>query len=166
MRIVEMISRTIYKIQNERMIEIISFIVIIAATVSLTTSIISTQLSFAVSLADGSVRVVKAPMAVSGDNNLYVTWWSNKTGDWEIMFKASNDAGKTFGEKIDLSNTKGSISDAAEIEAEGKNVYVSWWEHNDPSTTNDNQPVMRISNDNGKTFGPIIMLSSNATSGS
>jgi hypothetical protein len=67
---------------------------------------------------------------------------------------------------INLSNTKESISDAAEIAAEGNNVYVSWWEHNDPSTTNDNQPAMRISNDNGKTFGPIIMLSSNATSGS
>lgn len=33
------------------------------------------------------------------------------------MFKASNDGGKTFGNKIDLSNIKGSISDAAEIAA-------------------------------------------------
>jgi hypothetical protein len=28
----------------------------------------------------------KAPVATSGDN-LYVAWWTHKTGDWEVMFK-------------------------------------------------------------------------------
>ena len=32
----------------------------------------------------------KAPIAVSG-NNMYVAWWGNGTGNFDIMFKASND---------------------------------------------------------------------------
>jgi hypothetical protein len=36
------------------------------------------------------------PIASSG-NNVYVVWPSNKTtADFEIMFKASTDGGKTF----------------------------------------------------------------------
>jgi hypothetical protein len=39
-----------------------------------------------------------APMAVSQDgNNVYIVWWSNKSENWEVMFRASNDGGATFG---------------------------------------------------------------------
>ncbi len=96
----------------------------------------------------------KAPVATSGDN-VYVTWWSNKTGNDEVMFKASTDGGKTFGNKVNLSNTPNSDSQDVEIAAAGNNVYVSWWERNATS----NEPVLRVSNDNGKTFGEKIMLS-------
>lgn len=43
----------------------------------------------------------KAPAVVSGDN-IYIAWWTNNTenGNEEVMFRASNDAGQTFGEKI------------------------------------------------------------------
>jgi hypothetical protein len=75
------------------------------------------------------------------------------------MFKASTDAGKTFGSKINLSNSSKSESQNAQITASGSNVYVSWWERNATS----NEPVLRVSNDNGKTFGEKIMLSNNAT---
>ena len=44
----------------------------------------------------------KAPIATSG-NDVYVSWWSNKTGNDEVMFKASTDGGKTFGSKMNLS---------------------------------------------------------------
>ncbi len=96
----------------------------------------------------------KAPIATSGDS-VYVAWWSNKTGNDEVMFKASTDSGKTFGSKINLSNTPNSESQDAEIAAAGNNVYVTWWERNQTM----NEPVMRISNDYGKTFGEKIMLS-------
>ena len=102
-----------------------------------------------------------APMATSGDN-VYITWWSNKTGNDEVMFKASTDGGKTFGDKINLSNSSNSESQDAQIAASDNNVYVSWWERNAIS----NEPVLRVSNDSGKTFGEIIQLSSNTTSGS
>jgi hypothetical protein len=71
------------------------------------------------------------------------------------MFKASTDGGKTFGDKLNLSNSTNSQSQDAQIAASGNNVYVSWSEKNQTS----NEPVLRVSNDNGKTFGEKIMLS-------
>jgi hypothetical protein len=103
----------------------------------------------------GVIVDAKAPIATSGDNNVYVTWWSNKTGNDEVMFKASSDGGKTFGSKMNLSNTPNSDSQDAQIAAAGSNVYVTWWERNQTA----NEPVLRVSNDNGKTFGEKIMLS-------
>ena len=48
----------------------------------------------------------KAPMAVSPNGrNVYIIWWTNKSENWEIMFRASNDGGLTFGDKINLSNS-------------------------------------------------------------
>jgi hypothetical protein len=78
-----------------------------------------------------------------------------------VFFKASADSGKTFGPKLDLSNSPKSNSQDAQIAASGSNVYVSWWQRNQTS----NEPVMRVSTDNGKTFGEIIKLSSDTTTG-
>jgi hypothetical protein len=103
---------------------------------------------------------VRAPIATSGDN-IYITWWSNKTGNEEVMFRASTDNGATFGDKINLSNTTAADSDDAEIAASGDSVYVTWWERNETSDT----PVARVSNDNGATFGPMLMLATNGTIG-
>ena len=104
--------------------------------------------------------LVRAPIATSGDN-VYITWWSNKTGNEEVMFRASTDNGATFGDKINLSNTTAADSDDAEIAASGDSVYVTWWERNETSDT----PVARVSNDNGATFGPMLMLATNGTIG-
>jgi uncharacterized protein (DUF1697 family) len=103
---------------------------------------------------------VRAPIATSGDN-VYITWWSNKTGNEEVMFRASTDNGVTFGDKMNLSNTTEADSDDAEIAASGNSVYVTWWERNETSDT----PVARVSNDNGATFGQILMLATNGTIG-
>ena len=103
---------------------------------------------------------VRAPIATS-DNNVYITWWSNKTGNMEVMFRASTDNGVTFGDKMNLSNTTEADSDDAEIAASGNSVYVTWWERNETSDT----PVARVSNDNGATFGPMLMLATNGTIG-
>jgi hypothetical protein len=76
------------------------------------------------------------------------------------MFKASTNGGKTFGSQINLSNTPKSMSDNAEIATSGNNVYITWWER---ANQTSNEPVMKVSNDNGKTFGEKIMLSNNVT---
>jgi hypothetical protein len=102
--------------------------------------------------------VIDAPIAVSSDN-VYVAWWTNKSGNNEVLFRASNDNGATFDDKINLSNTPNSESEDVKIQASDSNVYVTWWERN--QTTND--PVMRISNDNGETFGPLLPLAKNGT---
>lgn len=105
-----------------------------------------------------TILAVDAPIAVSEDN-VYVAWWTNKSGNNEVLFRASSDNGQTFGEKINLSNTSNAESEDVEIQASDNYVYVTWWERN--QTVND--PVMRISNDNGETFGPILTLAKNGT---
>jgi hypothetical protein len=102
----------------------------------------------------------KAPSVVSGDN-IYLAWWTNNTenGNEEVMFRASNDAGQTFGDKINLSNTTDADSWRVEITGEGENVVVSWWETNQTSDI----PVARISTDAGETFGPMLRLGANGT---
>jgi hypothetical protein len=84
-----------------------------------------------------------------------VVWWSNQTGNDEIIFKASTDGGKTFGDKMNLSNSANSGSQDAQIAASDNNVYVTWWER----TQTMNEPVMGVSNDDGKSFGQLTILS-------
>ena len=117
--------------------------------------VVSSMISFNTSLAHVAAVKREVPIATSGDKNVYVTWFTNKTGDDEVMFKASTDGGKTFGDKMNLSNSSKSDSQDAQIAAAGSNVYVSWWERNATSE----EPVLRVSNDNGKSFGDIIKLS-------
>ena len=95
----------------------------------------------------------KAPMAISG-NNLYVAWWGNGTGNFEVMFKASNDNGQTFGDKINLSNSTNGTSVEAGVAASGNNVYVTYADNK----TGIGNAYIRVSNDNGKTFGPEVKL--------
>ena len=102
--------------------------------------------------------ITEIPIAASGDN-VYVTWWTNKSGNNEVMFRVSNDNGATFGDKINLSNTTGAESIDANVEALDDSVYVTWWERNQT----DNEPVMKLSNNNGETFGPLLKLANNGT---
>jgi plastocyanin len=115
-------------------------------------------------MGDASVRIIepKAPMVASGDN-LYIVWWTNKSGNWEVMFRASNDTGETIGDQINLSNSIDADSQNAEMVAQDDNVYVSWWETSTNPANKTSESVLRISNDNGATFGPILMLGDNGT---
>jgi hypothetical protein len=79
-----------------------------------------------------------------------------------IPIRASTDGGKTFGDKINLSNSTKADSQDTQIDASGDRVFVTWWERNATS----NEPVARISTDNGKTFGPLLKLGANGTIGS
>jgi hypothetical protein len=62
------------------------------------------------------------------------------------MFRASTDNGQTFGPKINLSNSPGVDSIDPSIAASENNAYVSWCER---ANQTSNEPVMRVSNDNG-----------------
>jgi hypothetical protein len=108
---------------------------------------------------DGTSNILRysgprASIAVSGDN-VYLTWWDNKTGNNEVFFAASNDGGKSFGKEINLSNAKGGSADS-QVSAQGNNVYVTWWDNK----TGNWQVFSKASNDNGKTFADIISLKS------
>lgn len=107
-----------------------------------------------------SVR--SAPPLITGDN-VYVAWWSNNTinGNNEVLFRVSADSGASFSDKINLSNTNDSESERVELDSDGESVIVTWWETNET----DEIPIMRVSNDNGETFGPILGLGANGTIG-
>jgi hypothetical protein len=95
------------------------------------------------------------------ENDVYVAWWTNKTGNDEVMYRLSSDSGKTFTDKVNLSNTPNSDSVDVEISADEGRVAVCWWERNQTL----NEPVIRISTDNGKTFGPVLKLASDGPIG-
>jgi hypothetical protein len=95
------------------------------------------------------------------ENDVYVAWSTNKTGNDEVMYRLSSDAGKTFTDKINLSNTRNSDSVDVGISADEGRVAVSWWERNQT----ENEPVIRISNDNGKNFGPTLKLAADGPIG-
>ena len=103
----------------------------------------------------------KAPIAISGDN-VYIVWFNDQNtpnNNSEVLFRSSTDGGVTFADKINLSNTTTADSINGEIAADGNNVIITWWERNATSE----EPVVRVSTDNGATFGPILRLSSNGT---
>jgi hypothetical protein len=106
-------------------------------------------------------------VAASG-NNVYVIangaeTPNNLTSPSDIFIRTSHDNGQTFDEPINLSNSTGIQSTRAEIEASGENVYVSWW---DTLADGKDQPMLRTSNDGGKTFNEAIILTANSTTSS
>ncbi|MDN5847664.1 MAG: hypothetical protein L0H53_15475 [Candidatus Nitrosocosmicus sp.] len=105
----------------------------------------------------------KAPIAVSG-NYVYVAWFNDQNtpnNNSEVLFRYSNDSGVTYSDKINLSNTTNADSVNAEIAADGINVIITWWEQNQTS----HEPVVRMSSDNGKTFGPLLNLAKDGSLG-
>ncbi|MFY9965383.1 MAG: hypothetical protein WAK50_06550 [Nitrososphaeraceae archaeon] len=131
---------------------------IIALVVIMETTTLTVQSSYAAGKRDtGGVPAVIA----TSDENVYVVWGNNSTTDnnTEIMFRASNDGGQSYADKINLSNSSSSNSTDFDIEATDNNVIVSWWETNATSV----EPVIIFSNDHGTTFGPILRLASNGT---
>jgi hypothetical protein len=102
----------------------------------------------------------KTQIAASG-NNVYVVSWDRDPGNWDIFFARSTNGGVTFEDAINLSDNPETHSDDAMMIADGQNVYVTWWER--VTQEQPRVPVMRVSNDNGATFGQVMMLAANGT---
>jgi hypothetical protein len=134
--------------------------IIFMITLGMTTTF-GTQLSYASHLPIIVER--SAPINIDGEN-VYIAWWTNNTANnnEEVMFRVSTDGGQTFGDKINLSNTTDAHSTRVDIDADAGTVVVTWWETNHTSDI----PVARVSNDNGQTFGPLLLLGANGTIGS
>lgn len=140
--------------------EIRSAVIITVAVIFISFITIPSSLQISHAFKDGTSNTVRlysgprASIAVSG-NNVYLTWWDNKTGNNEVFFAASNDNGKNFDKPMNLSNAKGGSADS-QIATEGNNVYVTWWDNK----TGDWKVFSRASTDNGKTFGDAVSLKS------
>ena len=73
------------------------------------------------------------------------------------MFRVFTDGGQTFGDKINLGNTTDCNTNRVKIDSDVNRVVVTWWETNQTSDTH----VLKMSNDNGITFGPMFNLAIN-----
>ena len=100
-----------------------------------------------------------APVAAIGEK-VYITWATNKSGNWEVMFRASNDSGRTFGEKINLSNSPNADSFDPSVSANGENI-VSVSLHD--SINGNVDTYVTTSTDGGKTFGPLVKINGTGT---
>lgn len=137
----------------------IIMIMIALVTTTITALLISQlmpQLSFGTVAVQGPQR--KVSVAVSGEN-IYIAWLTNKTGSDEVVFRSSNDAGRTLNDKITLSNTTNAALQDVQVSVGADNLIVTWWQTNSTSE----EPVARISTDNGQTFETLLNLAANGT---
>jgi hypothetical protein len=103
-------------------------------------------------------------------NNVYVTWWDNKTGDWQVFSRVSNDNGKKFGDAVivksignsPVKTLKAPPSDTISVDtvvaSSGNNEYAVWWDN----TTGNWEVSFATSSDGGKTFGDSINISNSS----
>jgi hypothetical protein len=92
-------------------------------------------------------------------NNVYLVWTDDTTGNKEIHFKRSVDNGTTFGSPENLSNNLGNSTDVR-IGVFKNNVYLVWTD----DTTGNGDIYFKRSVDNGTTFAETRNLSTNNTS--
>ena len=99
------------------------------------------------------------PQISSSGDNVYIVWQdsTDDINNYEVLFRASNDGGETFGDIQNLSNTPLVSSGGHQISSSGNNVYVVWFEGIFPNF----DIFIRASNDGGETFGDIQNLSNN-----
>ncbi len=67
------------------------------------------------------------PSIAVSDNYVHLAWNEDKDGNQENYYIRSTDGGETWEEPVRISNTSGK-SWAADIAADGDNVYISWQE--------------------------------------
>ena len=103
------------------------------------------------------------------DNNVYVAWWDNKTGNWEVYSRTSTDGGETFDEAVMLQTVGNSTFRLAApqpnitsvdtvLAASGNNEYVVWWD----DKTGNWEVLFARSTDNGETFVDTINISNSS----
>ena len=140
----------------------IGVIIMIVLVIGGTTLMLTSQSSYGGGGKGAAIgqKSIAAPIAISGDN-IYIAWPTNKTGNDEVNFRASTDGGASFADKINLSNSTDADSQDVEIAAEGDNIIITWWERNQTAE----EPVARISSDNGASFEPLLRLATNGTIG-
>jgi hypothetical protein len=88
-------------------------------------------------------------------NNFYLVWTDDTSGNGDIYFKRSVDNGSTFGPAENLSMNNTSLSSGPQISASGNNVYVVWQD----VSSGKNAIYYRYSNDTGVGFRGVRELS-------
>lgn len=114
---------------------------------------------------NGTLDPSSYKILASGPKNIYVAWAdsSQSNGQYNILFRASNDSGETFSEIKAIGNGFGEAR-FPDIAVSGKNIYVAWNEVQQGNPSNNHDIYLRVSRDNGATFGSSINISNNTGS--
>ena len=92
-------------------------------------------------------------------NNVYITWEDKQSGQWQLLFRKSQDGGETFSNLRNLSDTTGNVH-LHDLSTSGGNVFVVWAANENVSST-DKDIFFRRSVNFGNSFNEIINLSNN-----
>ena len=91
---------------NKKLVLVVIVMITLGTAVMTTTTTLQQQVGAVTSKRDFQGRMQTSIF----ENDVYVAWWTNKTGNDEVMYRLSSDAGKTFIDKVNLSNTPNSDS--------------------------------------------------------
>jgi len=95
------------------------------------------------------------PQITATENNVYIVWSDNTTGNGDIYFKSSTDNGTSFSFPKNLSTNLDGQALFPQVESTGNNVYVVW----EDETPDKGRIRFRASNDNGNDFSITRVLS-------
>ena len=93
-------------------------------------------------------------------NNVYITWEDKQSGQWQLLFRKSQDGGETFSNLRNLSYTTGNVH-LHDLSISRGNVFVVWAANENVSSTNKDI-FFRRSINFGNSFDETINLSNNA----
>ena len=95
-------------------------------------------------------------LQVDGKQHLHVAWWTGKEGIAGVWYTRSEDGGKTFVAPIALGVASYSQPSHVQMALGPKGEVVVAW---DDGTKEVSQVVVRVSRDQGRTFGPAEPVS-------
>ena len=104
-------------------------------------------------------RLIQLPRVFSHENDVFLVWQDNSTGNDEIFLRKSSNGGSTFDNPINLSNNNSS-SLFPQISSFGNNTFVVWQDN----STGHHEIFLRKSSNGGSTFDNPIKLSNNNSS--
>ena len=87
---------------------------------------------------------------------IYLVWFDNTLGNFEIFISKSTDGGETFSPPVNISNNAGPSVEPS-IAVKGNNVSVVW----DDATSGNFDILLSKSTDGGETFSPPENISEN-----
>src|SRR6185369_5169859 len=91
---------------------------------------------------------------VDKDGRVFAVWYAGEVQPAGVFFSVSEDRGKTFSRTI-AAHPEAKISDHAQISAGPDGTISLIW---DAKVGENRRVYWRVSNDHGKTFGPVTEL--------
>ena len=95
-------------------------------------------------------------MQVDSAGTVHIAWWTGKQGSAGAFYARSTDKGATFGEPVALGASEFSAPAHVQLALGANQTVVAVW---DDGTVKTPRVVMRVSRDNGASFAPATLVS-------